>query len=322
MAHGKKSSGIALIGDIGGTNARFALIDAGGRITRRRTLPTVDYPGLLLAARAYIADATPDTPPGRAAIAVAAPVTEDRITLTNRHWSFSKSALRRGLKLSDLLVVNDFVAAAAAVPALKPADVVRIGKGARVRGAPIAVLGPGTGLGVSLLVPNGKDWLPVPTEGGHITLTATNETEDAIIATLRKRFGHVSAERILSGPGLVNLYSALAEIEGLRVPNIDPRAITDTALAGRDRLATATLDHFCAFLGSVAGDLALTTGARGGVYIAGGIVPRITGILKKSSFRKHFAAKGRFGAYLRAIPVSVITRPQPAFLGLRRLLNR
>jgi len=323
VARGPGFAGAALVADIGGTNARFAIVGKGGAPTRVGVLACGDFSTLGDAVEAYLASVTLAERPGCAAIAVASPVTGDRITLTNRKsWSFSTRALQRRLGLDDLTIVNDFTAIALAIPALKPVDLHKIGPGKAMTGAPIAVIGPGTGLGISLLVPDGKRWLPVATEGGHVTLPATDEEDEALIALLRSRFGHVSAERVLSGPGLVNLYDAVCAAAGKPAPKLTAAEITDRALSGRDRLARATLDRFCALLGTVAGDLALTAGALGGVYIAGGIVPRFGRYLARSPFRARFEAKGRFKSYLHRIPVHVVTADQPALRGLARLLSQ
>ena len=320
---GRNLAGAALVADIGGTNARFAILGKTGAPTRLRVLACQDYRSLADAVEAYLGTINMTARPARAAIAVASPVTGDRITLTNRKsWSFSTRALQRRLGLRDLTIVNDFIAIAMAVPALKPTELLRIGPGKAVKGAPVAVLGPGTGLGISLLVPDGKRWIPVATEGGHVTLPAADEDDEAVIAPLRARFGHVSAERVLSGPGLVNLYDSIATAARKPAGPLTPAEITDRALTGTDKLASATLDRFCALLGTVAGDLALTAGALGGVYIAGGIVPRFGRYLAKSPFRRRFAAKGRFKSYLSNIPVHVVTADQPALRGLSRLLSQ
>jgi len=199
--------------------------------------------------------------------------------------------------------------------------IVSIGGGPGDKRAPIALLGPGTGLGVALLVRDGARHIPVATGGGHVTLAATDAAEAEIIEGLRAQFRHVSAERALSGPGLVNLYRVIAALRGAECALGDPAAITAAALATSDPVAVAALDAFCGFLGGVAGDLALSAGARGGVYIAGGIVPRFADRLAGTSFRRRFLAKGRFKSWLAAIPLRVITRPQPALLGLCRLLD-
>jgi glucokinase len=321
VAPRKSSHATALVGDIGGTNARFALLGSRGLPTQIRILPCASYGSLGDAVEEYLAQVKPKGRVKTAAIAVASPITGDKVTMTNRNWSFSTSALKRRLALQELRIVNDFLAIALAVPALKDRDSLKVGPGQPAKDAPIAVIGPGTGLGVSLLVPDGDDWLPVATEGGHVTLPATNEEDDAVIDLLRVRFGHVSAERVLSGPGLANLYDVVSARAGKRALGLSPAEITDRALAGRDKLATETLRHFCGFLGTVAGDLALTSGALGGVHIAGGIVPRFGKTLARSPFRARFEAKGRFKTYLRKVPTYVVTADQPALRGLARLLG-
>ena len=311
----------ALVGDIGGTNARFALLGARGTPTQVRILPCANYASLGDAMEAYLGQVKLKGRVTRAAIAVASPITGDKVKMTNRNWSFSTKVLKHRFDLKDLQIVNDFLAIALAVPGLRDRDRLKVGRGQSTKGAPVAVLGPGTGLGVSLLVPHGKDWLPVATEGGHVTLPATNQQDEAIIDLLRVRFGHVSAERVLSGPGLANLYDVIAAKAGKPALSLSPAEITDRALAGRHRLATDALQHFCGFLGTVAGDLALTSGALGGVYIAGGIVPRFGKTLARSPFRPRFEAKGRFRTYLRKVPTYVVTADQPALAGLARLLG-
>ena len=215
MAPGRSVTGTALVADIGGTNARFAILGATGAPTRLRVLACHEFRNLGDAIEAYLNSIKIAERPQRAAIALACPVTGDRITLTNRKsWSFSTRALQRRLGLRVLTIINDFTAIALAIPGLKPKDLLKIGPGKAVKDGPIAVLGPGTGLGVSLLVPDGKGWLPIATEGGHVTLPAADEEDEAVIAPLRARFGHVSAERVLSGPGLVNLYDAISAAAG------------------------------------------------------------------------------------------------------------
>lgn len=310
-----------LLADIGGTNARFAALGPNGRISHVRTLPTAEYASLLEAAQAWL-DATGLTGKvGRGAIAVASPIAGDRITLTNRDWSFSAAQLKRRLGLDRLEVVNDFAAIALCVPALTRRDILQIGPGKKTAQAPVAILGPGTGLGVSLLVPGDAGYIPVATEGGHVSLPAADSIDAAIIEALGSRFGHVSAERVLSGPGLADLYTTLATLEGRSVGRLDPPVVMNAALNDRDPLAVAAIERFCAFLGTVAGDIALTAGARGGVYIAGGIVPRLGRVLTRTPFRARFEAKGRFKRYLQDVPTYVIMRQQPAFGGLKNLLR-
>jgi glucokinase len=311
-----------LLGDIGATNARFALADAAGGIERLRVLACADHPSLAAAIAAYLAEAGLAAPPQQAALAVAAPVSGDTVRLTNHPWSFGIDGLQRQLALTRLVIVNDFVANALAVPRLRPQDRLAVGGGAAAGDAPIGVLGPGTGLGVSALVPTPTGFIALASEGGHATMAPADAQESAVLDCLRRRFAHVSAERVLSGQGLVNLYAALAELAGVPAQPFTPAEITDRAIGESEPLVRATLDLFCAMLGTVAGDLALTLGARGGIYIAGGIVPLLGERFAESGFRRRFEAKGRFHAYLAAIPTYVVTHPVPALLGLATLLDR
>ena len=311
-----------LLADIGGTNARFALQSGTTRPRAVRVLKTRDFPDLATAVESYLAAEIGGTgTPRRAAFAVASPVLGDSVEMTNNSWSFSIAALGRRLKLDELRVINDFAAVARAVPALGAGDILGIGGGSPIEGAPIAVLGPGTGLGVSALVPAGGDWIPLATEGGHVTLAAADEREDTVIATMRRSFGHVSAERALSGAGLLNLYAALAALEAAPLEKLEPDQVTERGLAGTDPLCFEAISMFCAMLGTVAGNLALSLGALGGVYIGGGIVPKLGTFFAESTFRARFEDKGRFRDYTAAIPTTVITRELPAFLGLAALLD-
>jgi glucokinase len=254
-------------------------------------------------------------------LAVAAPIGGDEVQMVNIGWRFSQKALKEELDLKRLQVVNDFAAIAWALPLLTPGDVVRVGGGERVPRKTVAALGPGSGLGVSALVPAVDSWAVMTGEGGHVAMPATTHDEQDVIALLRERFdGHCSAERVLSGPGLVNLYVALAELAGRGRPTVNPEDVTNLARQG-EPLARKTLAMFFAMLGTIAANLAVTTGAHGGVYIAGGIVPRLVDQLHKSEFRARFEAKGRYRDYLAAIPTHVITAPLPAFRGLRYLLG-
>ncbi|MBY0430571.1 MAG: glucokinase, partial [Rhodospirillales bacterium] len=260
--------------------------------------------------------------PRRAAFAVASPVLGDEVGLTNHTWRFSIRRTGEMLRLDTLNVVNDFTAVALSVRSLGSGDVVAVGGGAAVPGTPIAVIGPGTGLGVSALVPVGETWVALATEGGHVTMAARDEDEDAVISWLRRRHrGHVSAERVLSGPGLSNLYDALAAVQGRQVESLPPSEITRRGLAGECDLCRASLDMFFGMLGTVVGNLVLSLGARGGVYIAGGILPRIKDAFVASRFRERFEGKGRFMDYLGPVPVWLVTHPYPAFLGLEGLVR-
>lgn len=311
-----------LVADIGGTNARFALVGRQGEILDQATMPTASFAGPAEAARAFLDMAGKEMAPRRAAFAVACPVRGDRVTFTNSPWDFSASAVRDELALDDLRVVNDFTAAALCVPHLASRDRYAIGGGEAVAWAPVAVLGPGTGLGVSALIwpqPGGAP-TALATEGGHVTMAAADDAEAAVLAVLRRN-GHVSAERVLSGAGLVNLYRALAELGGGCAEPLAPDQITSRAVAGECPFCASALDMFFAMLGTVAANLALSVGATGGVYLAGGILPRFAEAFRASRFRGRFEDKGRFSAYLAEIPVWLITHPQPAFLGLAGLFR-
>lgn len=218
-------------------------------------------------------------------------------------------------------MINDFTANALAVPHLPADGCLSVGGGTPVAGMPIGVLGPGTGLGVGGVVPSAGGWIPLAGEGGHVSLPAGDDRESAVLDHLRRRFDHVSAERVLSGQGLVNLYQTLGEIAGVRTAVLAPAQITAPEVAAADPLARAALAMFCAMLGTVAGDLALTLGARGGIDIAGGIVPRLGSRFAATAFRQRFEAKGRFKPYVAAIPTYIVTDAVPAFRGLIALLE-
>ena len=298
-----------LVGDIGGTHARFGWVqDAGSGITKVDAFLCDDQAGLVAAVTRYLSDHAL-APPRSGAIGIAAPVGGDVVTMTNRGWTFSISDLQRRLGLDRLLVLNDYAALAHALGALRPDEVRRVGGGEAVERGPLALLGPGTGLGVSglLVAPGGR--VPVVGEGGHVSLSAADEREDRVVALLRRRFGHVSAERALSGPGLVNLYAASCELGQRPAEPLQPAEISARARLNSDAGCRQAVDLFFGFLGSVAGDLALTLGARGGVYIAGGIVAQLGDMIAASTFRERFEAKGRYRAYLERIPTSVIVDP-------------
>jgi glucokinase len=309
-----------LVADIGATNARFALVDDQGAVVRPRILACGDYPGIEDAVDDYLRSEDIGRPRA-AALAIASAVTGDHVALTNNPWQFSIADLKQRLDLDRLDVVNDFTANALALPRLSPRDRRQVGGGSPVRGTPMGVLGPGSGLGVSGLVPCGDSWTALRGEGGHATMPASSDREDAVLTLMRHRFDHVSAERVLSGPGLVNLYAALAELDGVPTAGYSAAQITDPAIGAADRRCREATEMFCAMLGTVAGNLALTLGARGGVYIAGGIVPKLGPVFDTSPFRARFEAKGRFRNYLAAVPSYVITNPVPAFLGLVGLLG-
>lgn len=309
--------GAILLGDIGGTNARFALL-ADGTLGAAERFAGADFP-TAEAAIAHYVESRPIRIAG-AVLAAAGPVDDNRCELTNSDWVIDGDLLARRLGIAaGVRVVNDFAAVAWALPALGPDDVMIVGGGRARPGAPAVALGPGTGLGLACLVTAPGGPVAVETEGGHATLAAGNAREEAVISHLRGLFGHVSAERALSGQGLVNLYRAVVALDGFAAPERGPEQITAAALTGECPASAATLQLFCDLLGSFAGNVALTFGARGGVYVGGGIAPRLLEHLAGSSFRTRFEDKGRYRDYLSAIPTSIILHPDPAFLGLRTL---
>lgn len=313
-----------LLADVGGTHARLAWQAGPGEpITDLRVLACADHPTLHAAVQVYL-HGLGRRPPRAAAIAGAGPITGDEVRMTNHPWVFSQAAFKAAFGLQALLVINDFTALAWALPCLPASELRQVGGGAPQPGAAIAVLGAGTGLGVSGLLPDRRGgWLPIEGEGGHVTLPAVSPRERQLMDGLIRRCGSASAERLLCGQGLVDACAILCEADGVPGAALpSATAVTTAAMAGDHPQATETLTHFCALLGSVAGNLALTLGARGGLYIGGGIVPRLGVWLDRSPFRQRFEAKGRFSAYLQAIPVWVITAAQsPALLGASRALD-
>jgi glucokinase len=309
---------LAILADIGATNARFALL-VGTEIGPIATYAVADYASPVDAARAFLAGPGKGHAPGRALIAAAGPVVDGRVSLTNAAWTVDTARIRQGLRLEEVRVLNDFEALGWTLPALRAEDVFNLGGGQPVDRGTMAVMGPGSGFGLAAMAFVAGGETVLVTEGGHATLSSENRREDAVILALRKQLHHVSLERVLSGPGLVQLYHAIAKIDGTTVPERSSGGIVRHAVAGDCQVSRETLELFCAFLGSVAGNVALTLGARGGLFIGGGIAVRFTEFLRRSAFRERFEAKGRMSSYLADIPTSVIVRTNPAFLGLARL---
>lgn len=310
-----------LIGDIGGTNTRLALVDEGTCWTHMQTWRNEEFDALEAIIETYMRDRKAH--PEAAAFAVAGPVRGDRVRLTNRGWTIDAGQLAKRFSLEHCRVVNDFSSVALGIPALGDTDLEQVGGDRTESAAPVAILGPGTGLGVGGIVPDsdGDGGRVLVTEGGHITLAAADDRQSAILERLRRRFGHVSAERAVSGQGLENLYRALGEIEGKDVGTLDAAAIGKAALSGGDAIAAEALSQFFRFLGAVAGDLALSYGAFGGVYVAGGIVPRYREAFQASGFRESFEAKGRMSGYVESIPAYLILHDEVELLGLAASLN-
>ncbi len=306
-----------LVADIGGSNARFAIARREGGIALDHVLsmPCDDHPDLVTAVGHYLATVGAALPRS-AAIAIAGPALGDRAEVTNRRgWSFSIAAVRERLNLARLEVINDFTAVALSLPHLAPQELRQVGGGTGAEGEPKAVIGPGTGLGVSGIIKADGHWIAVEGEGGHATFAPMSERESRIADALRVPLGHVSWERVLSGPGLVHLYGAIARLEDRRPEALSPETIADRGAAGTCPLCRETLQVFCAALGTAAGNLALTFGARGGVYLAGGILPRLSDFFTSSEFRSRFESKGRLSLYVRPIPTWVIIAANPGLIG-------
>ena len=304
-----------LIADIGGTNARFALIEKGSvKPQFERTLSCASYNTLIDAVHVYLEEVSQPYPVA-AYLAVATPVTGDQISMTNHTWSFSVADTRKILQLDLLKVINDFTSLSLALPYLTGADYKQLGRGETVENQAMAVLGPGTGLGVSGAIPAGEYYLPIQGEGGHVAYGALNDREAAIIDVIRRKHHFISAELLVSGPGLVLLFDAIAECDDVAQSIMTPAEITEVGLNGFDPVARETLSVFCSILGTIAGNLALTLGARGGVFIGGGIVPRLGKYFFNSPFRQRFENHNRFADYLSAIPTFVIQSKYPALIG-------
>ncbi len=311
-----------LLGDVGGTNARWAWQrHADDPLQFVSVSPCKSSASLYDSAASYLQQHALGNP-SACSIGIATAVTGDRIQFTNNDWSFSISDLKNSLQVERCLVINDFTALALSLPALGQEDMQPLGGGTAIPSAPMALIGPGTGLGVSGLLPDGRGgWNAVSGEGGHVTLAATDALETKVLEILRAQFGHASAERVLSGPGLVNLYNALCTVRGEVARDLQPHEITLAARADGDAACLQTLSLFASFLGNVAGNLALTLGTRGGVYVGGGIVPQLGDAFDATLFRQKFEEKGRFVDYLRPIPAWLITASTPALIGASRALD-
>jgi glucokinase len=312
-----------LVGDVGGTHARFAVASAGAgrpRIAQVKVFKASDYETGHAAFRAYCSGLSGDAPQF-AVVAAAGPIHAGEVVFTNNTaWRFNEAAIAKEGGLKGARLINDFTAQALAIDILEAKDLRRLGPtGAPDAKATAAILGPGTGFGAAALVADGHGRAVLTCEGGHASFAPADDVELEIVRRLMARYGRVSVERVLSGPGLLNLYQTLCEIEGRKAACDQPDAVTHAGLAG-DADAAAALNRFCAILGSVAGDLALTYGARRGVYISGGIAPDIFDFLAASDFRARFEAKGRMSDYVRAIPTFVVTQPFAALLGAATLL--
>jgi len=318
-----------LVADIGGTNARFGLVATpGGAVEHVESVRSAEHASPQAAAEVYLdtlaARLGKRLRPAHVAVAVATPVDGDTVRLTNSEWVISRSKLAESLGARHVVLLNDFEALALALPLLGEGDVRLFGSAARIdMRAPMAVIGPGTGLGVASCVPlPGGDWLALAAEGGHVSAPPADDLESQVLSVLRREYSHVSAERLLSGLGLPLLHRALCIVRGMPAEAVTPQEITQRALVARDAAALATLDMFFAMLGGFAGNVALTIGARGGVFIAGGVAQKLAEPLCASRFRERFEAKGRMNGYLARIATGLIVAPHPALTGAAQALAR
>ncbi len=308
-----------LIADIGGTHSRLAIAHAG-HTSAASVYSNREYADPTSLIRDYLATLDTAHRPRVAALAVAGPVIDGCVEMTNLGWRLDSRRLAMALQLDRVALVNDFAAQALAIPATTKNDWVSIGDPVAPGAGAIAVLGPGTGLGVSGLVPCGDNWAVIEGEGGHVTLAARDRTESALIEKALELCGHVSAEHFLSGSGLVDLYRALVALE--QQTPIHRDAVAITRAAGNDPLCRKTLDHFFALLGGFSGNLALTLGARGGVYLTGGILPALADQLLSSRFRECFDDKGQFRSYMKTVPTRLVVHEFPSLLGLAYGLHK
>ncbi|WP_341503336.1 glucokinase [Gallaecimonas sp. GXIMD4217] len=313
-----------VVADIGGTNARFGLVtgfeDGHYRIEHQQRYPSGDFADIQALVAHYLAQVAPFQPK-QACLAVAGPVGGDQVYLTNLGWRFSIRALQQQLGLARLAVINDFVAYANAIPLLPPEALVEVRGGEPVAGAPLAVLGPGTGLGVACLVPHKDGWSAIGCEGGHMALAPVTERQRQVLAVLAEELGFVSAESVLSGTGLPNLYRAVARVRGEIPKALSAADISEQALDG-EPCCHETLSLFCQWLGSVASDIALAQGARGGLYLGGGILPRFLAFFLDSDFVNAFTHKGIMGGYLGQIPIHLAIETHSALTGAAAWLDK
>jgi glucokinase len=324
MPHSTDDEPLGLVGDVGGTNARFALaVRRGGRLTidQPASFPAADYGAGDDALRAYLGQLKGAPRPAVAVVAAAGPIENGAVSFTNNTaWRFSEGGLEKAGGFRRTWLINDFTAQALAIGHFQDADLRPLGgPGTRPPRGSAAILGPGTGFGSGARIDDGSSDAILTSEGGHIGFAPGDETEIEIVRRLTGRFGRVSIERVLSGPGLLNLYQTLAEMRGERAICAEPDEVTRQAMSG-EALSRLALERFCAILGSVAGDFALAYGAVGGVYVSGGIAPAVIEVLAASDFRRRFEAKGRMSDYLKAIPTFVVMQPHAALIGAASLL--
>lgn len=311
-----------LVADIGGTNIRLGIARANGEVNEITVYQCREFDSLKAVVEHYLTENYIADSRINACFAIACPVENDLIQMTNLPWQFSKSELKEQLNLNKLLVINDYTAIAYAVPYLSDDQKVQIGHGKAQKGKPISICGPGTGLGVANVVPVAEKWVALSGEGGHVDFAPIDRTEVKIFEYLNEKYAHVSYEQLLSGLGIEQIYQALVAIHNVELPKLSAKEISEMALSNDCSICRQTLEQFCKILGSFAGNLALTLASFGGVYIAGGIVPRFVEFFNQSEFRSRFESKGRLSQFNQNIPTFVITESQPGILGASAYLRQ
>ncbi len=317
-----------IVADIGGTNSRFGLVTSTftsasqPQIENKQKFLSSRFNSLEEATRYYIKTLDIDTDQlSGACLAVAGPITGDDVSLTNLGWSFSIKGMKQSLGLAKLQVINDFTAYAIATQFVAPANLITINQGKRIEQCPMSIVGPGTGFGVAALISDNEQLRVISTEGGHMTLSSKNSLQAAVIEELSKQIKHVSIETVLSGPGLSNLYRALAKIEALPSSNLQASEISKQAKEDKNSLSYRTLSLFCKWLGQVTADLALAQGARSGIYLCGGILKQNTDFFLKSEFLSGFLDKGPMENYVKDIPIQLVIENDSALLGAAASFN-
>lgn len=308
------------VADVGGTNIRLARVTESG-VTDIKKYMCNEFASIDLAITQYFSD-MPQYTFTEGCIGIACPVLGDQVEMTNHSWAFSQNALRSQLKLDTLFVINDFTAVAHSLPVLSGDQVLQIGEGKAKANGNIAVFGPGTGLGVEHITMTSTGWQTLDGEGGHVDFAPVDETDIVVWRHLQATLGRASAEEVMSGRGIYNIYCALAKNAGEAVQYSEPADITNAALAGTCKIAEATLTQFCRIMGSFAGNLALNMATTGGIFIGGGIANRFPEYLKNSDFRARFESKGQMKHYVKDIPTFLIAEPDHGLLGAAAYLNQ
>ncbi|MGB5444036.1 MAG: glucokinase [Psychromonas sp.] len=305
---------LSVVADVGGTNIRLAVCQLEtGELSQLKEFSCAEFVTLEAALTHYFSTLQGEVK--HLCLGIACPVDNDHVVMTNLSWEFSKQALKDKLKLASLYVINDYTAISLAVPFLPEQEKIQIGGGQAQADGVTAVFGPGTGLGVSHIIKSAGKWISLDGEGGHASFTVNTREQAEILFLLQEKFGHVSAERILSGQGLVNVYQSLCTLSEQPAKLNQPKDISLAALDGSCAIARRSLQIFCQVMGGFAGNLALNLACSGGVYIAGGIVPRFVDFFQASEFRSCFEEKGRFKGYLSTIPTFLISNDNPGLLG-------